>query len=471
MNIYPAMFAEMGSWHYYVVKMSMREVAESISFGYEVYEDRTLDDAIQRTLKEGRVRQEIVAYLKRQPDRFFNAIVIAALGGDPKFFPVHIADEEQFSIFQDDARLNETFGVMRFDGSQEYYALDGQHRLSAIKTLLDKSDPLSEDAPENFSDEELAVIVVVPKENETRAGFLKRYRRLFSNLNRYAKATDTLTNIIMDEDDAFAILTRRLVTEHEFFKWAGSDEDSQRVKTKGGKNLRSRDPQFTSLQTLYEMNEDLLSSKDRAGGWGPQAEDVKLFKRFRPSDELLESLYGELEIYWDGLLEAIPDLTKAPALMRQHDLTRESEEEEEEVTDHLLFWPIGQNMLAELGRIAMDWNLPDPDRPTLKEVVKALKPLGAVEWRLHEPPWRFFLLTQDPNRPESWKMRSEDRAEAVRIGLRIQKWVAGLDELDQEDIDALYEEWHGRLLPAQSDEDAKAMWKVVAKLRAAVADS
>src|SRR5947209_6632716 len=100
MNLYPGIRAQMGSWQYYSVKMTARELSESVKFGAEVYEDRTLDEAIQRALNETRVKKDIVTYLKRQPDRFFSSIVIAALGGDPKFYPVEITDDERFSIFR-----------------------------------------------------------------------------------------------------------------------------------------------------------------------------------------------------------------------------------------------------------------------------------------------------------------------------------------------------------------------------------
>ena len=57
---------------------------------------------------------------------------------------------------------------------------------------------------------------------------MKKYRKLFSTLNRYAKKTDGATNIILDEDDTFAILTRRLITDHEFFRWTGPIENQKR---------------------------------------------------------------------------------------------------------------------------------------------------------------------------------------------------------------------------------------------------
>ena len=222
MNLYPAMKASMGRWSYFTVKMTMRELGENVKFATQVYDDRTLDEAIQRVLNETRVKRDIVTYLIRQQDRFFASVVVAALEGNPKWYPVSIEDDERFALFRGDARLNETFGVLSFDGTQNYYALDGQHRLAAIKSLVDPNSDVFGDAPPGFQNEEISVLVVVPDEAESHEQFMERYRRLFGNLNRYARATDQHTNIIMDEDDVFAIITRQLITEHEFLQAPGN---------------------------------------------------------------------------------------------------------------------------------------------------------------------------------------------------------------------------------------------------------
>jgi len=260
MNIFPALRSRMGTWDYYTVKMSARELSQNVMYASEVYEDRTLDEAIQRRLRESRVKKEIVEYLKRQPHRFFSSIVIAALDGSPRFDPVEITANPRFAIFRGDSRLNGAFGVLTFDGTQKYYALDGQHRLSAIKTLLDRTEPTSDGVPIGFENDEFSVIVVVPSQEDSHETFMQKYRRLFSNLNRYAKPMDQATNIIMDEDDTFAILTRRLITDNAFFQSdARRQRESRRIKTEKGKNLKTGDPYFTSIEKLYELITKLLS--------------------------------------------------------------------------------------------------------------------------------------------------------------------------------------------------------------------
>ena len=122
--------------------------------------------------------------------------------------------------------------------------------LQRIKALVDSNSDVAVDAPQGFKNEEMSVIVVVPAEAESHEEFMERYRRLFGNLNRYAKPTDHVTNIIMDEDDVFAILTRRLITEHEFFQAPGRQKESVKIKTTKGEESQEHGLYFTSLETL-----------------------------------------------------------------------------------------------------------------------------------------------------------------------------------------------------------------------------
>lgn len=454
MNIYPAMKARMGSWDYFVVKMSMRELADNVKFAADIYDDRTLDEAVQRVLNKSRVKQEIVTYLVGQRDRFFSSVVVAALEGNPKWFPVTMEDDERFVLFRDDPRLRDTFGLLSFDGKQSYYALDGQHRLCAIKSLVDSDSDVYADAPEGFKDEEISVIVVIPSETEPRENFLERYRRLFGNLNRYAKPMDQVTNIIMDEDDAFAIVTRRLITEHEFFRYSGRQRESARVKMEKGKNLRSTDSFFTSLEALYSVNRRLLSSrKRRNNGWNEERQTLKEFQRFRPSEEFLDELFREITSYWDGLISALPLLKQEPSRMRNH-----AANSEDDTQDSLLFWPIGQELLADIARNLLDKNLSDSAIPTPESILESLKELANLEWDLHRPPWRNLLLIPQDSQSKNWKIRSEERQECLKVAMRLMQWQVGLEELAEDEIEELREDWSSKLLPAMKEHVVADMW-------------
>jgi len=457
MNIYPAMKASMGRWIYYIVKMTMREIADNVKFANDIYDDKTLDQAIQRVLDESRAKTSIASYLINQPDRFFSSIVVAALKGNPTWYSVSMQDDERFALFKGDARLRETFGVLTFDGGQDYYALDGQHRLAAIQALVDPKSDLSGDAPEGFKDEEVSVIIVMPGAAESDEEFLRRYRRLFGNLNRYAKPMDNVTNIIMDEDDAFAISTRALIREHEFFRWTGRAKDSPRVKMLKGKNLRSSDTFFTSLETLYSMNIVLLNTQGRKNrGWDEAGRDAKEFSRFRPSDEVIEDLTEELELYWDCLVETLPQLRDNAVDMRDHAASADSG-----TSDSALFWPIGQELLTDLARDLLNRKLPDPNAPTRESVLKALAPLGGIDWEMHSVPWRHILLIPDGDDETIWKIRNEERAQAQRLCKRIFVWLIGLEPLDGDEVRELRRDWEGMLLPALSDKRKSELWDLI----------
>ena len=266
MNLYPALKARMGTWDYYIIKMKMKDLVKEVDFASRLYDSKTLDEAIQRTLNEGRVKSEIVNYLARRTDRFFSSLVVAALGGNPTFTPVRITDDERFAVLKA-GNVDEAFGVLTFNGGQRYYALDGQHRLKSIKTLIEGGSDDVPPLPAGFLEEEVSVIMLV-RDEEDDEEFLRSYRRLFSSLNRYAKPTDQDTNIIMDEDDWVAILTRRLLTEHDFFLWKGRALESPKLKTKG-KNLRSGDSFFTHAPDSLRHERDVVddASKGQAALW------------------------------------------------------------------------------------------------------------------------------------------------------------------------------------------------------------
>ena len=448
MKVFPALSFQMSTWNYYVIKMNARDLSENIKFAHEVHEDKTLDMAIQRALKGERVINEIVPYLQYQEDRFFSALVIAALEGNPKYHP-----------------QNDMFGYLEFDGTQEYYALDGQHRLSAVKMLMD-DDRFN--SPENFEKDEFSVIVIVPKSGESREDFMKKYRKLFSTLNRYAKKTDYATNIIMDEDDMFAILTRRLIMDHEFFRWTGYP-NPERIKTTGGIPLKEGATHFTSIETLYEMNIALLSSPERVPSkWGSlKSKGMKAFQQIRPPEEYIETLYNELEMYWDALLTEFPVLREHPSKMRYHEMT---DRDRFNGDDHLLFWPMGQMLLAEIARKLIDKQPHDPKHPTPESVGYALRGLGSLEWRLYCPPWQFFLieliLDRRSLRPK-WKLRGAgaERKPLFRCAYNILSWSLDLEDYDQNSLANLKKEWESLLRPPQPQEKIDEFWQQVTERR------
>lgn len=463
MNLYPAIQAKMGSWPYYIARMSVREIAAHVDFGSKFQTDPTLDHAIQRTLNEGRAKKEIARYLLH-PNRFFSSIVVAALGGNPTFSEIKMEFTPEQRLIA--PKMEGAFGVLAFDGGEQYYALDGQHRLKAIKYLLNTAAQDGMPPPEGFEQEQMSVLLVCADKKDKQ--FLRLYRRLFSSLNRYAKPTSEDTNIIMDEDDTFALVTRRLINDHAFFQAKGPA--NFRVQTQD-KNIRPliseesdtgravfvRTPCFTTLQTLYDMNLEFLITKQRASeeGWS-NARELRNFKQMRVDDETLDRYYNELDVCWNSLIGAIPALKEPPEKMRDHQMPG---------SDHVLFWPIGQEVLAKVARHLFDEAFSGKNPDSVAKGKEALAKLGKVDWQLHSPPWRnLFLIWEDGKggKDGAWKMRTGSREPARKIARRLILWIIGVSNEEEKHLKT---EWRNRLVPAQEEKDANDMWAKVKKQR------
>ena len=412
MKIFPGVRASMGRWTYYIVKMTMKDLATSVNFAQQ---GKALEETLQRQLNESRAKTEIVSYLQKQPDRFFNSVVIAAEGGDPKWFPVQMTDDPALALLQGSPMLENAFGVLRFDGTEEYFALDGQHRLKAIRELTEPDSPSYMNRPEGFENEEISVVLVVPGDAEGTKEFRQRFRRLFGHLNRYAKPMDFATTIIMDEDDAFAIITRRLFEDHQFFQTVGPHKNSVVVDTTKGKNMNANQVHFTKIEVLYSVNEILLDSKERQNlGFDDAGSKAKEFKRYRPSDDgVLDELYSELSTYWTTILNVVPEIRSEAVKMRNHSVIGAADKGDDR--DHILFWPIGQEMFAKLVRALFDQE-GISGASTLQHCEKALEPLKKVKWDMELFPWRNFVIVP---REDKWVIRSEDRTEVIRLSVAL----------------------------------------------------
>ena len=279
-NYVPALKAKMGDWIYYITKMKFGEVAKQVELAEEIHPNRELDQLIQRELS-GRV-SDMTEFLLTENQRFYGSLVVAIYKGNPQFHPIKI--DEKHGIVD---KVNHSFGLLQMDGSQTYFALDGQHRLESIKNAVKENSDLK--------DEDISVLVI--KHDETKEGMV-RTRRLFTKLNRYAKPTDQKTNIAIDEDDCVAITTRRLVRELDIIKnLIKIDATGKQLSTS------NKDSQYYStLSSFYECN--LIIGEAFNGGTDLDKE----FLSKRPDDKFLDNFFDFLENIWEVYFDEIKEL-------------------------------------------------------------------------------------------------------------------------------------------------------------------
>jgi DNA sulfur modification protein DndB len=286
MKAFPTIKGKMGDWNYYLITMKMAELAKYVKFAEEVFPNDDLDQIMQRELTNR--SKEIAAYLQNNEQRFLGSLIIAAVGGEPKFIPISLPEGSLFSEGE------QKLGFLRFDGTENYYALDGQHRLAAIKDVINENG-------ERYALDEVSLTLVW---HENNVEGCKRARRLFTTVNRYAKKTNPTENLIFDEDNPVDIYTRRLVREHDFFKKrikianAARGTEFSLAKSEALRSENAYDNSFLmALLTLKRCSEILLENcflKD----------NVK--KQILPNFETLEAGYALLVQRWTVLLENVP---------------------------------------------------------------------------------------------------------------------------------------------------------------------
>jgi hypothetical protein len=182
-----------------------------------------------------------------------------------------------------------------------------------------------------------------------------------------------------------------------------------------------------SIISLYEMNGDLLWSNQRQNERGKLKQFIKLP---RQADDLLDSWFAELVDVWNAILEELPMLRNTPTNYRSS-AGEDFERDGQMVTNHLLFRPIGLGMLAGVVRRLLDEH---PD----SSPKEAIKGLSAIEWRLHQAPWRHLLSVYD-SEADRWKMRTDK--EAQQVAANILDFVTQVQRHDEGTLETLRDNW------------------------------
>jgi DNA sulfur modification protein DndB len=293
----PAMRGAIGDWVYYVSLLPFAEATNRIKRTDEIHSSALLREMIQRAVTPR--SKNIAEYLKSQPQRFFNAIVVGVYGGDPEWHQLEVKKSELFDPSQLENRVASSLGVLTLRGDEKLFAIDGQHRVEGIKEFIRQ---LSPDAAKELEDEVCAIFV---SHRNSGAG-LQRTRRLFATLNRYAKPVSLTELIALDEDDVVAITCRDLLETHPLFRHG-------RVSLAKGKALSRTDKKnITSLQALYQTM-DILFAKGSRSHW-------LRFKTVRPSDDEVAKYIQRSHSFWNALVDKIKELKQVKGLAADAEL-------------------------------------------------------------------------------------------------------------------------------------------------------
>lgn len=364
--------AVLGSTEYFTAKMTVEDLVNNVGLAIELpeWKDMTPDEKMQREPDINRVVNEICPYFIEDEDRFFGSLIVDIYtGGDNVVFePItKFVESDKLAAAHNIALQNA--GFLTFPGKERLIALDGQHRLLAMKLCLKGSSAISvamlgnkkmtpqmlalEPHPE-LADEEVSVIFVKHENN-------LKIRKIFNKVNKYARQTGRGQNIITADDDVFASIARRLFAEGEILHKIGKNE----LVNWSSNTLSQRSKQLTTVSALYTIAETI--SKDR--GWSAKT---------MPSDEdAINEVFVENTEFWRELLcgmrvyKEYLELTKLDKPISQ---LRE---------DNLLMKPVTHMALAHVAYFAKQKGL------TWSEVVKKL---DKVDWSMDNSVWFNILV-------------------------------------------------------------------------------
>jgi len=396
-DLIPVIKGKMGTHDYFVGTMTFQDLGAKVQFYHDLENTKELDRLLQREL--GKRSLEMTEYLLKQKERFYGAIIIAAWGGNPNFIKVRMEDHP---LLDDDFN----FGLLKFDGRQQYFALDGQHRLKSIKEAIEIDPKLRHDE----------VSVIFLPHQPTEEGSIKT-RRLFHTLNRYAKPTTTGENIALDEDNVVSIATRMLVKNHKLL--------SSKFLELSKKNLsKSQTECFTSLASLNEFNSLVLEAlfcfeKD--------------YLRFRPAASHVDNVYSAISSLWIALLNHFKELQDVESEIRIANDFREPGGDP--AKGHLLFRPLGLTVFGGVVAQAVAAEFPEHfsldaefEPKTWDKILKRIKKLPTT---LGESPWKGTIFRNN-------KMDNGAKAIALKVAL----FMLNLGDYDKA---ALLEEYKGHL--------------------------
>jgi hypothetical protein len=229
---------------YFTTTVSLEDAANDLHLTSEIPGAEeiqwSLDELYQRDIDWHRVEQRIAPYLRDGDNpQFFNSITIALLPYDSAnketldrfgdgvqwLAPKH----EMASLYKADLRVGPIqfgfwdkwekttdaafrSGRMRWNKDQIFgVAIDGQHRLAAIKTLVDSGGKSAE-----IAGTRIPVILLVFDEQVGYEGPQNRptvelLRRLFIDLNKHAQTVTRGRQILLDDWDPNSICVRSLL--------------------------------------------------------------------------------------------------------------------------------------------------------------------------------------------------------------------------------------------------------------------
>lgn len=371
----PVMKGRIGSVDYYLTTVKAAEAVTKIRAASELpsWNGLSIEERMQRELNWSRIEDEIGRFLATDPDRFFGALLVAVYhDGGLSFEPL----AEMKSLPKLYANAAQTFGFLHLQGGEVLFALDGQHRLKGTEVAISgrrhDGEPI-DDYERNLgvANDDIA-IMLIPFKPEGRA------RKLFNKVNKYAKPTTKGDNIITSEDDTYALVARRIMSNKII---------SEKLVNWSSNTLTERMIKFTTVSVLYESAKAIIGKVDT---------------QFRPDEKTLDRHYRSVKQVWDALLHDF-DIFKMAMSGPEGDLPKLRKQ-------YLCMKPAGQLAVIQAVAIA---------RAHKMDLDAIVRGLNALPWDATDQLWQNVMMLADRVQAGRQAVHLTGRFIAHLIGTRL----------------------------------------------------
>jgi len=411
----------MGSTTYYETKLTARELTATVRPAREVdkWASASIEERMQRDLNRKRIMDEIVPYLASHPDRLFGSVIVLVPEGGLEFEPLTDVVGKVPGAYRSAV---EAMGFLTAEHG-ETVALDGQHRLVALREVITSGSSLGE-FQSVVGDDEISVIVVEFESNE-------KTRRIFNKVNRNAKPTGRSDNILLSEDDGNAIVARMLVDQGAPLAAVEVDGRLQELVNWKSNTLSRRMRELTTISAVYDTVREILRYY-RFKGFDEKTAQV------RPPQKDLDKAYEVVSEWWEMMLTTVDAFKDAVANPDEVTEVRFAEDPPYH-PNTLLLRPVGQIAMVMGVVEAMTNSIPQGKTHAEAKLTldEALRRVNLVDWSAASGSyWRDVIMLAGG--------RMLARKEAYTLAASLLAHLIGNEYLDDEQREALWRRWNDR---------------------------
>ena len=359
-TIFPVLRGKFGRIEYWVSTIHIAELVAKIQMPQDMdgWDDLSIEDKYQREVNLARIEKKIAPYFAKDEDRFSGALVLAIRNPDNLVFESISGFSGDYKVPLSHQGAYQDMGFLTLSGEEMLVPIDGQHRAKAFKFAMNGKDDNGRAIAGIKGNTSLA--------KDQAAVILMRFdkytsRRVFNKINRYAKPTQAGDNLITDDDDAVAVITRAMVQKNGVLP--------PRLVRLRGNTLSQKAPEFIPLATFYAANLAIAEEQPGKGKPAQMTEDQREL-----AEEGIRDVWALLLSHIDLFERAVRDSTKEGDGVRI-EIRKET----------LLGKPIGQLALVR-AFLLMRKRCEGVSDSTLCER------LNHIDWRMNIPMWESVLV-------------------------------------------------------------------------------